>query len=132
MGERSDGVRPPDGPLHLMLLSAAFDEAARTASSWAADEAELGSMFCSGMSELFQVELSDPSRSPTVAAIEAVSFMARAYSKAAEQIRGANTFPELGHGELKAAGCALAADWLQNQSDSFDALAATLTELTLR
>lgn len=134
MCERSSSGEsgPPDGPLHLMLISAAFAEVARTASSWSAGEDDSANRFFAQMAEMVQIELSDPARVPTVAAIDAVSFMARAYAKAAEQIRGANTAPELGHAEIKAAGTAQAAEWLQNQSDSFEAMASALTELKMR
>ncbi|SHV73301.1 hypothetical protein [Mycobacteroides abscessus] len=122
---------PLDGPLHLMLISAAFEEVARTASTWAPDEAETACRFFSGMSELVELALLDPTRVSTAAAIEAVSFMAQAYAKAADQIRRADIGPELG-AAMKRSGNAQAAEWLQVQGDRFDSMAAKLNELMVR
>ncbi len=74
MCERSSSGEsgPPDGPLHLMLISAAFAEVARTAASWSAGEDDSANRFFGQMAEMVQIELSDPARVPTVAAIDAV------------------------------------------------------------
>lgn len=123
---------PPDGPLHLLLMSAAFEETARTSSTWASQSDQaMAEEFYSRMVDMLGIELSDPSRVSTTTAVQSVSFLAQAYSAAAAQVRRIDTAPELGGGPMKEAGNANAARWLETQSDFFRLIAQQLQDRTV-
>lgn len=126
----NDNPSPTDA-LPLILAAAAFDHAAKTSATWAADndQAAATALF-SGLTNLLQVELSDPKWSPQDATLDAVSLIARAYAVAAKTVRRTDPSPELGHGEIKQQGCAYAADWLQAHADAFAVIAAQLGMLS--
>lgn len=116
-------ISPPDGRLHLLLIASAFQHLADSAD---ANSSEPGpAAVGASMSQWLEIELLDTSRIPTSAGIQAVTLLALAYTKAAEQVHAINT----DRSTLQQDGINQAATWLQTQAETFATLAAKLTNI---
>lgn len=77
------------------------------------------------MSQWLDMELLDPTRTPTAAGIQAVTTLALAYAKAADQVRAINTDGTPLHDD----GMSQAASWLSTQAHTFATLATKLASI---
>lgn len=116
-------ISPPDGRLHLLLIAAAFEHLSHTAveDSTQPSVADVGA----SMSQWLEMELLDPTRTPTAAGIQSVTMLALAYTKAADQVRAINTDGTPLHDD----GIGQAAAWLDTQAHTFATLAARLANI---